>query len=321
MRSRLTAVIPANDEAAALPALWSRLSPVLENLVEDGRIEAFEVILVDDGSQDDTWAVMQALRARDSRITLVRLLRRFGQQAALLAGFERARGEAVIVLDADLQDPPEILPEMVERWREGARVVHGVRRSRKPDTWFKRSSARVFRRIVSLLAGTGLEQDVGDFVLLDREVVDLLCRVGGPRAFLRGEVAWAGFEHCAVAYDREPRVAGITKYSLRRMTSLALDGLTALTFLPLRVAALLGLGLLVVASGMVFLGGAGSTAWLTTLAGLQLLALGLVGEYVGRLHERSLGRPTYLVARVEPATGTGWEQTEAETGVKVGGRR
>ncbi len=289
-------VIPAHEEAAVLPALWARLAPVLGVLEEQ---QAIEVILIDDGSRDDTWAVMQALAARDPRLGLVRLLRRFGQQAALLAGLERARGDAVIVLDADLQDPPEILPEMVERWREGFKVVHGVRRSRRPDTWFKRTSARVFRRVVTVLAGTGLSQDVGDFVLLDREVVELLRRVGGPRAFLRGEVAWAGFEHCAVPYDRAPRVAGLTKYSLRRMTALALDGLTALTFLPLRMAAIAGFAVLVGGGLIAVAGGGVATAWLTALAGLNLMGLGLVGEYVGRLHERSLGRPNYLVAQVE----------------------
>ncbi|MDF1565194.1 MAG: glycosyltransferase family 2 protein [Deltaproteobacteria bacterium] len=307
-------MIPANEEAAALPALWARLSPILDRLEEEGPAR-IEVVLVDDGSEDDTWAVMQALRGRDPRLVLVRLLRRFGQQAALLAGLERARGDAVVILDADLQDPPEIVPEMVERWREGFSVVHGVRRTRRPDTWFKRRSAALFRRLVTLLAGTGLEQDVGDFVLLDREVVRLLLRVGGPRAFLRGEVAWAGFQHCAVPYDREPRVAGATKYSLRKMTALALDGLTSLTFLPLRLVALLGLGVLGVALGIGLLAGEATTAWLTALAGLQLLGLGLLGEYVGRLHERSLGRPTYLIERVEPPETYGELGQAAEEGL------
>lgn len=312
-------VIPANDEAAALPALWARVAPVLDALAEDQGVGVAEVILVDDGSEDDTWAVMQALRARDPRLVLVKLLRRFGQQAALLAGLERVRGDAVVILDADLQDPPEIVPEMVERWREGFSVVHGVRRSRRPDTWFKRRSAALFRRLVTLLAGRGLEQDVGDFVLLDGEVVALLLKVGGPRAFLRGEIAWAGFEHCAVPYDREARVAGRTKYSLTKMSSLALDGLTSLTFLPLRVLGAAGLALLAIAAGIALAGGGADTAWLTALGGLQLLGLGLLGEYLGRLHERSLGRPAYLVARVEPGEAAASGQREAENDAAVGG--
>lgn len=292
----LSVVVAALDEAAALPALWARLEPVLDALGADGVTS--EVVLVNDGSTDDTLAMMRALCARSGRVRVVDLARRFGHQAALAAGLAHARGAAVAVLDADLQDPPELLAEMVRRWREGFEVVYGVRRRRDGDGAFKRGSAALFYRLLGLVAGETVRSGVGDFALMDRRVVEALAARRDTRPFLRGALAEAGFRHTGVSYDRGARVAGETKYPLRRMVALAADAVTSLSIAPLRVATALGLlGLLGGLVGLVATGG-GLGPLVITMGGVQLLSVGVLGEYLGRVHEIVSRRPLYLVREV-----------------------
>ncbi|RMG21160.1 MAG: glycosyltransferase [Deltaproteobacteria bacterium] len=292
----LSVVVPVHDEAAALPALWARLHRVLEALAGTGR--SAEVVFVNDGSTDDSLKVLQALPTHGIRVRIVDLVRNFGQQAAIWAGLSHAQGAAVVVMDADLQDPPELLETMLERWEQGFEVVFGVRRSRREDAWFKRSSARLFYRLMAALGGETAGWDTGDFALMDRRVVEAMRGQRRPRPFLRGMLATAGFRHTGVAYDRDARVAGRTKYSLRKMVSLALDGLTVLGFAPLRLGLLLGAGATLVGSGGLLLA-AERLPWLVvTTGGVNLFFLGLLGEYLGRTYEAVSARPLYLVRDV-----------------------
>ena len=292
----LSVVVPAHNEAKVLPRLGARLAPVVSRMEREGF--GVEVVFVNDGSSDDTLAVMKALGARWSRVRIVNLARRFGHQVALMAGLDNARGRAVAVLDADLQDPPELLLEMVRIWCAGHDVVYGVRRRRRGDSWFKRATASVFYRFLSFVAGDGVRPDVGDFYLMDRRVVEAL-RLGrshGP--FLRGALSRAGFRHIGLPYDRSPRSAGDTKYSFSRMVSLALDAVPEMTFRPLRLASLSGLILFLIGLVALVPMGGDIRALMLLLAGVQLMSVGLLGEYVGRTHAIVAGRPIYLVLDV-----------------------
>jgi len=296
VRPALSLVIPALNEAAVLPRMWARLAPILAGLEEQGL--SLEVVFVDDGSTDDTLRLTRALPSPHAALRVVELSRRYGHQAAIAAGLAHARGEAAVVLDADLQDPPELIPELVARWREGHDVVYGQRRSRAGETPFKRASAHLFYRGLALMMGELARPDVGEFALIDRRVIDALSAAPGPRPFLRGALAAAGFRHTGVSYDRAPREAGDTKFNLRRMLSLATDAITALTWAPLRLASLAGALALCAGGGGLFLG-ATPTAWaIVLMGGVQLLAIGLLGEYLGRVHEAVSGRPLYLVREV-----------------------
>lgn len=277
------------------------MGPVLNDLYGRG-LEA-ELVLVNDGSEDDTLAVMRALAARSERVRVVDLARRFGHQAALVAGLDNARGRAVAVVDADLQDPPELLVELAELWRGGYDVVYGVRRRRHGDSLFKRATAGAFYRILSWIAGDGVRPDVGDFYLMDRKVADVLRMGRTHRPFLRGALSQAGFRHMGVSYDRSPRWAGDTKYPLRRMVSLAVDAVLAMTFRPLRLASVLGALLVFVGAVALVPTGLDVRALVVLLAGVQLLSVGLLGEYVGRTHAIVSGRPVYLVREVLGGSG------------------
>jgi polyisoprenyl-phosphate glycosyltransferase len=295
-RPDVSVVVPAHDEAQVLPALWARLEQVAEALFRRGL--TVEVVLVNDGSADDTLAVMRALHARAPYVRVVDLARRFGHQAALMAGLDQARGRSVMVMDADLQDPPELIAELVSKWESGYDVAYGVRRERQGDSLFKRSTARLFYRLLSLVAGEGVRPDVGDFYLMDRRVVDALRSTRSPRPFLRGVLSQAGFRHVGVPYDRSARYAGETKYPLKRMLSLAVDAVVDLTFRPLRIATVLGFLLTLAGAGLLFPTGLDVRALVVLLAGVQLLSVGLLGEYVGRVHAVVAGRPLYLVREV-----------------------
>ncbi|MFW5878379.1 MAG: glycosyltransferase family 2 protein, partial [Myxococcota bacterium] len=313
-------VVPALDEAKVLPGFWARLSPVLNALNEAGF--SAEVVLVNDGSTDDTLAVMRSLAAREGCVRVVDLARRFGHQAALVAGLDHARGKAVAVIDSDLQDPPELLVELARHWRSGNEVVYGVRRRRDGDSWFKRASAHAFYRVLSWIAGDGVRPDVGDFYLMDRKVADVLRAGRAQRPFLRGALSQAGFRHLGVPYDRSPRWAGETKYPLVSMMRLAWDAVLNMTYRPLRMAG--WLGLLLVVGGAVALvpTGLDVRALVVLLAGVQLLSVGLLGEYVGRTHAIVAGRPVYLVREViDPGMGAVGERDEEREEMASEGRR
>ena len=295
-------VIPIHDEQESLQELQRRLSDTLTLLDGDA-----EVLLVDDGSTDLSYAVMLELHARDPRFKVVHLARNFGHQLAITAGIELARGDAVIVMDADLQHPPELLPTLAARWREGYDVVYGVMTER-PEGWLKRITARAYYRILRRLASVEIPSAAGDFRLADRRVVEAFRAMPERNRFVRGMFAWLGFRQIAVPYAVPERFAGSSKYTLRRMLRLATDGLVSFSTAPLRLALNLGF----VVSGLAFLFGIATLitklagaflvpGWLTIvlvtsfIGGMQLIVVGVVGEYVGRIYDEVKARPLYLV--------------------------
>ena len=304
-RRSLTLVIAAFDEADSLPLLQPRLAAALDAMEDiDGRI-----LYVDDGSRDATWDVMRAIAAAEPRVSLLRLARNFGKEPALTAGLDHVDTDAAIVLDADGQDPPELVPRFVAKWREGFDVVYGTRSRRVGESWLKRFTAAAFYRVMNRLSDVPVPPDTGDFRLVSRRVLDALRQMRERQRFMKGLFAWVGFPQVAIAYEREPRIAGRTKFDYWRLWNLALEGITSFSTLPLRVATYAG----VVAALAAFAWG----AWIITrtllwsdpvqgwpslmtvvlfLGGIQLMALGIVGEYLGRTYLEVKRRPLYLVA-------------------------
>ena len=303
---RLSIVVPCFNEEEALPALRDRVIPVAEAAVGD----AFEIVLVDDGSSDGTAALMARFHAEDPRVTAVILSRNFGHQLALSAGLSHARGARILILDADLQDPPELLDQMMARMDDGADVVYGRRSRRAGETAFKTASARVFYRLMDRIVDIEMHRDAGDFRLISRRVADLLEGMPEQHRYIRGMVSWAGFRQEAVEYDRAPRVAGETKYPLARMMRFAADAITGFSVVPLRLATWLGFGfagfavllfLYVLgswAAGAAVPGWASIMAAVLLIGSVQLIVIGILGEYVGRLYMQAKGRPLFVVDRV-----------------------
>lgn len=297
----LSIVIPCHDEEAVIDATHRRLVEVLPATGMD-----FEIIYVDDGSRDGTLARLEAIAAADRRAEVLELSRNFGQQSAMSAGLARARGDAVVIIDADLQDPPEVIPEMVERWRDGVDVAYGRRRTRAGESRFKLVTASLFHRFFAALVPFPIPVDTGDFKLLDRSVVDVVRALPEKRRYLRSIVAWSGFRQEAVWYDRHARHAGETKYSTRKLLRLAFDAVMLSSDTPLRAAwlgaAALGATGLTSAVLAVWSGGAGPglaaiTAVATLAAAVPTAAVALVGEYVVRTYREVQGRPSWVVRR------------------------
>jgi glycosyltransferase involved in cell wall biosynthesis len=278
------------------------------------RLGEWEAVYVNDGSQDGTLALMQALRRTDPRLAIVNLSRNFGKEIATTAGLDHARGDAVIVIDADLQDPPEVIPDLVAAWRDGVDVVYAQRRRRQGEHWAKRASAALFYRLMQRFGPVRLPCDTGDFRLMSRRVVDAVLQLREQHRFMKGLFAWVGFPSRAVPYDRAPRHAGGSKWSYWSLWNLALEGITSFTVMPLRLATYLGL--LVAASSAIYaaevvvktliLGNdvAGYPSLMTVvlfLGGVQLMTLGVIGEYLGRVFNETKGRPLYLVERFVPS--------------------
>src|SRR5215471_6911609 len=295
-RPTLSIVIPIFNEEPIIAELHRLLGALLGALPDVGG--AWEVVFVDDGSDDRSLAMLKELAAAEPRYRVVSLSRNFGHQLAITAGLDHAEGSAVVMMDADLQDPPEVVRSMLEKWREGYDVVYGVRARRLGETWFKRATAALFYRVLrAMLGGVSIPADAGDFRLMSRQVVLTLRALREKHRFVRGMVAWLGFRQCAVRYERPERFAGETKYPLRKMVLFAMDGITSFSMLPLRLAAWLGL-----AAGLIAVGVGG---W----ASVQLVMIGILGEYVGRIYEEVKRRPLYLVA--EEVNGSEPAQSEA----------
>jgi dolichol-phosphate mannosyltransferase len=268
---------------------------------------AFELIVVNDGSSDATPQLLDRIAERDPRVRVIHLSRNFGHQAALTAGLEHARGDVVAMIDADLQDPPELIPKMVERWEEGSDVVYAVRKQREGETAFKLATASWFYKLFDKLAQVNLEPNSGDFRLLDRRALDALLAMTERSRFLRGMTVWVGFNQTAVSYERDARHAGETKYTLRKMLRFSLDAITSFSHLPLQLATYVGLlsaGIAFIAIPVViglrfadsYLPGFGSvTIAILLIGGVQLIALGVIGEYVGRIYDEVKHRPLYIV--------------------------
>lgn len=298
----LSVVIPAYNEEANIGPMVTRLMEVLEPVVE-----GLEIIFVDDGSMDGTWEAVAGQAEGDSRVRGVRFARNFGHQAALTAGVDAARGTAVVIIDADFQDPPEVIPEMVERWREGFEVVYAQREEREGETWFKKATARWFYRLLSRITSVEIPVDTGDFRLMGPKALAAFRALEERNRFIRGMVAWLGFPQVAVRYRRKPRVAGETKYPLRKMIRLALDGIVGFSYLPLRLATLLGFAVSALAfvyivvviglkiAGINWPGYTSLMASILFLGGVQLIMIGILGEYIGRIFDEVKRRPLYLV--------------------------
>lgn len=300
----LSIVVPCYNEELVLAELHDRLVSVLNQLEDtDG-----EIVYVDDGSKDQTPALLKELQLDEPRVGVVSLSRNFGHQIAVTAGLEHANGDAVVIIDADLQDPPEVIPEMVARWREGYQVVYGLRAKRHGETTFKLFTAKIFYRLINRLSEVEIPLDVGDFRLMDRQVVDVLLNMPERDRFLRGMVSWIGFKQSAVIYDRAARHAGETKYPLIKMLRFAVDSVISFSFAPLRVAIWVGFGAIAAAvAGIVYAlvvrfytttwvrGWASIFTAILFLGGVQLVTLGIVGEYVGRIYAEVKLRPLYVV--------------------------
>ncbi|SOY57267.1 prophage-derived bactoprenol glucosyl transferase [Cupriavidus taiwanensis] len=308
----LSLVVPCYNESESIDKFFVSVMPVLES------IDAirFEIVLVNDGSTDDTLEQLIAWSHRDPRVRVVDLTRNFGKEAALTAGLDEALGDAVIPIDADLQDPPALIPELVRRWREGAEVVLAQRSSRACDSWLKRMTAGAYYRVHNKLSDQKLPVNVGDFRLMDRVVVNALKQMPERRRFMKGLFAWVGYRTVIVPYEREARSAGHSKFSGWRLWNFALEGITSFSTMPLRSWTYIGVAIALGAFGYgAFIVGrtlvlgidvpgyASLLSVLLFLGGIQLIGLGVVGEYVGRIYDEAKGRPIYLVRRRYQETG------------------
>jgi glycosyltransferase involved in cell wall biosynthesis len=301
--SKLTVVVPAYNESEGLRDFHARLAAVLDGLDLES-----EVLYVDDGSRDDTYAIMCALRDADKRVSTLKLSRNFGKELALTAGLDHVDADAAIVIDSDLQDPPELIPTFVTHWREGYDVVYGTRASRAGETGFKKMTATGFYRVMERLSATPIPRDTGDFRLLSRRALDALKQVRERQRFMKGLFTWVGFKQLSVVYHRDPRHAGQTKWNYWKLWNFAIEGITSFSNAPLKVATYFGLlaALLAFAFGIWVLGKAlwfgdpvrGYPSLMVVvlfLGGVQLMALGVIGEYLGRLYVESKQRPLYLI--------------------------
>lgn len=304
-RPTISIVAPVYNEEAVLPELYRRVAAVMDSLGE-----SWELVLVDDGSRDGSAAQIARLHEQDGRVKGVSFSRNFGFQIAATAGLDHASGDAVILTDADLQDPPEVYPEMIAKWREGYDVVYGIRASREGETWFKLFTAKLFYRLIYRITSINIPLDTGDFRLMDRRVVDAITRMPERNRFLRGMVPWVGFRQTGVEYHRASRFAGESKFhSVRQMLPFAIDAITSFSYLPLQLAMILGFiiaalsGVAIFAVILLRLLGPGTplSGQATTLVavlflgGVQLICLGIVGEYLGRIYDEVKGRPMYLI--------------------------
>ena len=303
-RQTLTIVIAAFNEEASLPEMHRRLAAVL-----DGLDAQASVLYVDDGSRDGTWQVLQTLAADDPRVQLLRLARNFGKELALTAGLDHVDTDAALVIDADGQDPPELIPQFVAKWREGFDVVYGTRTRREGESWFKRFTAAAFYRVMSRLSHTPIPPDTGDFRLMSRPVLDALRQLRERQRFMKGLFTWVGFRQVSLPYERAPRLAGGSKFNYWRLWNLALEGITSFSTVPLRLATYVGVltalgafawGLWIVARTLLWddpvQGWPSLMTVMLFLGGVQLVALGIIGEYLGRLYLEVKQRPLYLVA-------------------------
>jgi glycosyltransferase involved in cell wall biosynthesis len=303
----ISIVAPVYNEIELLPEFHRRVREVMEALGEP-----WELVLVDDGSRDGSTEAIRELAQADDHVQPVIFSRNFGHQIAITAGLDYSTGQAVVIMDADLQDPPEVVPELVARWREGYEVVYAVRAEREGETFFKRFTASVFYRLINRITDVDIPLDTGDFRLLDRKAANALRAMREKHRFPRGMAAWVGFRQIGVPYKRAARTAGETKYPFRKMLRLALNAITGFSYFPLQIATYLGFlcaGIsaltipvviaLRLAGSQAFFGQATTLIAVLFLGGVQLISLGILGEYLGRVYDEVKGRPLYIV-REEP---------------------
>lgn len=297
-------IAPIYNELENIPELYPRIREVM-----DRTEEPWELILVDDGSTDGSTAVIRKLAENDTRVRPVIFARNFGHQIAVTAGVDYSRGDAVIIIDADLQDPPEVILALIDKWREGYEVVYAVREERQGESWFKKATASLFYRLIYRITDVDIPMDAGDFRLMDKKVIAVMQQMREKHRFLRGMSAWVGYRQVGVPYKRQPRFAGETKYPLSKMLKLALNAVTSFSYFPLQLATYIGFvaaGLSVLAipivailrliTGTALLGQATTLIIVLFLGGVQLISLGIIGEYIGRIYDEAKNRPLYIVA-------------------------
>jgi len=299
-----TIIAPIFNELENIPELYPRIRDVM-----DQTNEPWELILVDDGSTDGSTEIIRKLAENDKRVRPIIFARNFGHQIAVTAGIDYSRGDAVVIIDADLQDPPEVILKLIAKWREGYEVVYAVREEREGETWFKRFTASLFYRLIHAVTNVDIPLDTGDFRLIDKKVVDIMNTMRERHRFLRGMSAWVGFKQVGVNYKRKPRYSGTSKYPLRKMVQFALNAITSFSYFPLQLATYIGFisaGLSVLAipiiailrltTGTVLMGQATTLIMVFFFGGVQLISLGIIGEYIGRIYDEVKGRPLYTVA-------------------------
>lgn len=306
VRTGLSVVVPCFNEVEVIDALLGRLVPICQEVCPDD----YEIVLVNDGSSDGTWAAIERHAARSPRIVGIDLARNHGHQLALTAGLQLCSGELVFVIDADLQDPPELLPQMVWMVKQGHDVVYGQRIAREGETLFKRSTAAVFYRVLEKMIDIPIPRDTGDFRLMTRAVVDVLNAMPERFRFVRGMVSWAGFRQCAIQYRREARFAGETHYPVGKMLALAFDGITSFSIKPLRFASFLGFVCALAGFGVLgwvllaYLTHGTVSGWTSMIAvtlilgSVQLIMMGIFGEYMGRMYIETKNRPIYVIRQI-----------------------
>ncbi|MFD2618535.1 glycosyltransferase family 2 protein [Terrilactibacillus laevilacticus] len=307
VRSVYSIIVPVYNEEAVILTTYQRLQNVLE-----ATSESYELIFVNDGSRDMTVSLLKGLG--DENVKIIDFSRNFGHQVAITAGMDYAEGDAVIVIDADLQDPPELILEMIEKWKEGYEIVYAKRTIRKGESFFKKKTAALFYRLLRLSADVDIPLDTGDFRLIDRKVCDEIKRIPEKNRFVRGLVSWVGFRQTAIEYEREERYAGETKYPLKKMLKLSIDGITSFSYKPLKMASFSGILLSFV--GFIYMlfviylkvfTNHTVTGWASLIviqllfSGLVLFNLGIVGEYIGRIYDEARDRPLYIVKEFYPA--------------------
>lgn len=303
-KPKYSIIAPIFNETGNIQQLYAQVTQAMDSLKEP-----WEFLMVDDGSTDGSTDMIRKLAQKDDRVKPVIFSRNFGHQIAVTAGLDYSQGAAVIIIDADLQDPPEVILELIEKWKEGFQVVFAVRTEREGETWFKRTTASAFYRLIYRITDVKIPLDTGDFRLMDRKVVDALKKMGERHRFLRGMSAWVGFKQVGVPYKRAARFSGETKYPFRKMLKLALNAITSFSYFPLQLAMYVGFiaaGMSIIAIPFVlvarfaghsaFLGQASTLMAVLFLGGVQLICVGILGEYIGRIYDEVKGRPLYIVS-------------------------
>lgn len=303
-KKKISILIPAYNEQEVLQHLYERLGKLADNVDN----YSFEFLFVNDGSRDRTLEIIMSFAAKDPRVAYVNLSRNFGKEIAMIAGLDHVTGDATVIIDADLQDPPELIPKMIKYWENGFDDVYARRNSRAGETWFKKATSELFYRLLKKSTTVPIQQDTGDFRLLDRRCVDALRQFRESQRYTKGMFSWIGFKKKEITYDRDPRIAGETKWNYLKLVNLAIDGITSFTTAPLRIASILGILVsfaafiyivyLVVrttAYGSDLAGYPSMMAVILFLGGVQLLSLGVIGEYIGRIFNETKQRPLYFV--------------------------
>lgn len=304
MSKKITILIPAYNEEAVLDKLYKRLSGLAQKVTK----YQMEFLFVDDGSRDKTMEIIRGFAQKDPRIAFVSLSRNFGKETAMIAGLDHADGDAVVIIDADLQDPPELIPEMIQYWEEGYEDVYAKRKSREGETWLKKSTSRLFYKMLQRSTNITIQRDTGDFRLLDKRCVEALRQIRESQRYTKGMFSWIGFKKKEITYNRDPRAAGTTKWNYSKLLNLAIEGLTSFTTAPLRISSVLGLAVSLSAFVyIVFLvirtlmhgtdvaGYPSLMAVILFLGGVQLLSLGVIGEYIARIFNETKHRPLYFI--------------------------